>query len=294
MNYLEIEPFASIANYIKNNNKGDVNPYHNNEHMMFVFNNAMTLFDHYKKEYDLSEQDRINLGVACLFHDFNHSGGKLKDSENIEYAIEAFVFYLEEHPSNISIEHVINLISVTEFPHKDIDLSILGKIIRDADMMGAISDNFIEIIKSLAEEIGYDIEKFLPIQLKFLQDVKYNTKYCRDLLEERREDILKEISNPVNFIKLKRATHDMVITLKNVTQAQAIALRKMFEYMEFLGHIGSSRTCSFYADGDGDFRPKFSYSYPEQLPEVRSISGVNMETGDYKVDYDSIAWKIYH
>lgn len=31
----------------------------------------------------------------------------------------------------------------------------------------------------------------------------------------------------------------------------------MLKHMEMLGGIGSSRELSFYADGDGDFRPKF-------------------------------------
>ncbi len=34
----------------------------------------------------------------------------------------------------------------------------------------------------------------------------------------------------------------------------------MLKYMQFLGGIGSSRKVSFYADGDGDFRPKFEWS----------------------------------
>jgi hypothetical protein len=38
----------------------------------------------------------------------------------------------------------------------------------------------------------------------------------------------------------------------------------MLKYMERLGGIGSSREVSFYADGDGDFRPKFKWS--EHLP----------------------------
>lgn len=34
----------------------------------------------------------------------------------------------------------------------------------------------------------------------------------------------------------------------------------MLKYMEYLGGIGSSRKVSFFADGDGDFRPKFEWS----------------------------------
>lgn len=33
----------------------------------------------------------------------------------------------------------------------------------------------------------------------------------------------------------------------------------MLKYMQFLGSAGSSRLVSFYADGDGDFHPKFEW-----------------------------------
>ena len=107
---------------------------------------------------------------------------------------------------------------------------------------------------------------------------------------------------------LKRKVQKLVITLENVGQADAIALIKMFKYMQYLGNIGSSRMCSFFADGDGSFHPKASFEYPETLPEVPEIDGVvtwNEETkklegypipseGDFAIDSDSIAWKIYH
>lgn len=107
---------------------------------------------------------------------------------------------------------------------------------------------------------------------------------------------------------IKRKEQKLVITLDGVSQSDAIALIKMFEYMEHLGKIGSSRWCSFFADGDGSFRPKVSFEYPEELPELPEISGhviYNKEkkrleghpissSGDFAIDSDSIAWKIYH
>jgi len=40
----------------------------------------------------------------------------------------------------------------------------------------------------------------------------------------------------------------------------------MLKYMQFLGGIGSSRKVTFYADGDGDFRPSFVWD--EILPDA--------------------------
>ena len=40
----------------------------------------------------------------------------------------------------------------------------------------------------------------------------------------------------------------------------------MLKYMQQLGTLGSSRRVSFYADGDGDFRPKFKWD--KTLPSM--------------------------
>ena len=34
----------------------------------------------------------------------------------------------------------------------------------------------------------------------------------------------------------------------------------MLKYMQLLGNVGASRKVSIYADGDGDFRPKFKWN----------------------------------
>ena len=92
---------------------------------------------------------------------------------------------------------------------------------------------------------------------------------------------------------LKRDTHTLYITLENVSPSDAIALMKMFKYMERLGNAGSSRNCTFFADGDGSFHPTASFVYPIELPEVPDIDGITKD-GSFKIDSDSIGWRIYH
>ena len=55
----------------------------------------------------------------------------------------------------------------------------------------------------------------------------------------------------------------------------------MLRYMQFLGSIGSSRKVSFYADGDGDFRPKFSWDN-SLSDKADPIEG--KDSGDYYYD----------
>jgi len=48
----------------------------------------------------------------------------------------------------------------------------------------------------------------------------------------------------------------------------------MLKYMEQLGGMGCSREVSFYADGDGDFRPQFKFDIDyEEVKLVKDIGG---------------------
>jgi hypothetical protein len=184
--------FDEVKNYLSENNKTE-NAYHNNKHMIDVFNNTMTLFDEYQEEYELTENDKLHLGLAALFHDFNHSGGKLKDYENIELALTALKEYLDSTNKSKLYNDIKHIIIATEFPHKDIQLDFLQKIIRDADTMGGISKDWISIVKSLAKEYNKTLQEFIPTQIKFLDTVKFNTDYCNGLLANNKEKIIKEL-----------------------------------------------------------------------------------------------------
>jgi len=186
--------------YILENNLVE-NDYHNNEHMVNVFNNAMILFNHYKDEYELTPYNKLCLGLAALFHDFNHSGGKLKDSENIELALVSLKEFLDTiteftkftNKSDL-YSQIENIIIATEFPHLDIDLDILQKIIRDADTMGGIIEGWKSVVANLASEYNKSLEEFIPTQIKFLDTVKFNTDYCNELLKNNKEKIIEELN----------------------------------------------------------------------------------------------------
>lgn len=184
--------FYSAKTYILENNLVE-NDYHNNEHMINVFNNAMLLFDYYKDEFGL--YDKLILGLAALFHDFNHSGGKLKDSENIELALASLKEFLSSFDKSDLYDDIKNIIVATEFPHLDIDLDPLQKIIRDADTMGGIIDGWQSVVKNLASEYNKTLEEFIPTQIKFLNSVKFNTDYCNQLLKDNKERIISELNN---------------------------------------------------------------------------------------------------
>lgn len=186
--------FYSAKTYILENNIVE-NDYHNNEHMINVFNNAMVLFENYKDEYGLTPYDKLILGLAALFHDFNHSGGKLKDSENIELALASLKDFLSSIDKSDLYNDIKNIIVATEFPHLDIDLDSLQKIIRDADTMGGIIEGWQSVVKNLASEYNKTLMEFIPTQIKFLNSVKFNTDYCNQLLKDNKDAIITELNN---------------------------------------------------------------------------------------------------
>ena len=191
--------FYEAKTYILENNLVE-NDYHNNEHMINVFNNSMVLFNHYKDEYKLPPYHKLVLGLAALFHDFNHSGGRLKDSENIELALVALKEFLVTINKSDLYDDIKNIIIATEFPHLDIDLDILQKIIRDADTMGGIIDGWKSVVANLASEYNKSIEEFIPTQIKFLDTVKFNTDYCNQLLKDNKEKIIEELNKMVTTL----------------------------------------------------------------------------------------------
>jgi hypothetical protein len=99
---------------------------------------------------------------------------------------------------------------------------------------------------------------------------------------------------------------DMTVTFRNVTRAQAIALEAMFNFWQSLGRAGSSRMVSFFADGDGNFRPTVDVAfgadpYPTTSEEEREAlrraafitNGEESNELSIPLDFDAVAWKLH-
>jgi hypothetical protein len=135
---------------------------------------------------------------ASLFHDFDHSGGELPDNLNIDLAIKGFVNYVNKYDIIVNVKRVSNIIRVTEFPHVDMKLTILQKIIRDADVLGGVSDDWVKIVSSLAAEYDKTLLEFMPIQLSFLDNIKFNLPYSVNMLNNNKNEIKKELQKLKN------------------------------------------------------------------------------------------------
>ena len=66
--------------------------------------------------------------------------------------------------------------------------------------------------------------------------------------------------NPIGGVVTKMDGKTMEFNIKVKMKDRWVPhFLNMLKYMESLGNAGSSRTVTFYADGDGDFRPKFKW-----------------------------------
>lgn len=180
--------------FIVENSSSNYLPYHNLNHLLTVLKYSDLIAHGEEVYYD----QRTSLHLASLFHDVNHSGGKLKDSENIDNAISSFQQFFSQKDSGLSasvISEVIQLIKVTEFPYTKAHSATtsMEKIIRDADMMQQFEYNWInQTTLGLASESGINIKDFIPKQRHFLEDIQFLTKTGRNLKKEKWGKVMDE------------------------------------------------------------------------------------------------------
>lgn len=176
------------------------NPYHNFRHVTHVLWLCMEACKFYSHE--LTAREMRNVLIAALFHDFDHSGQPIPDSENIRRAIAG----LQRHIASEDMEHfrsITYLIEITEFPYK-IETQYLGlqaQIIRDADMSQAMSVAWIQqVVFGLAKEWGKKSIDVLRMQRPFHQNLKFHTRWAQELFPP--EVIREKISESEELIEL--------------------------------------------------------------------------------------------
>lgn len=83
----------------------------------------------------------------------------------------------------------------------------------------------------------------------------------------------------------------VTVTLR-LTVPQRVAFEDMLATWNFLGSAGASRWTAFFADGDGNFKPKATIDgrkpeYTELMTQAEKWNG-----DEYRMDFDAIAWRL--
>ncbi len=127
---------------------------------------------------------------------------------------------------------------------------------------------------------GHNLKEFDVMSLKqYLKEVPEN-KEVRKYLEktEKEDSIIKNTNAYTN------TDTDTTFTIKCTMKYRWVPhFLSMLKYMQHLGGVGSSRVVAFYADGDGDFRPKFEWN-KELLSPSSEVRPVSDEKGDRLYD----------
>ena len=171
--------------FVLANNPSNDLPYHNLTHTL------STVLCCYEAGtyYNLPLVSLRPLCVAALFHDFDHTGGVLPDSENIKLAIAGFSQQncLNSFPWYTEFAtQVPRFISVTEYPYVLPPICLEERIIRDCDLLSVIYDDWYERIvinlgKEMSVKYGREVPEYEMVkgQIEFLGKVTMFTEWGR-------------------------------------------------------------------------------------------------------------------
>lgn len=179
-----------------------MNAYHNLHHeLSCVYWAHACAVNSSKRDFDLKA-----LLLGPLFHDHNHSGGRLSDFENVERALDFWKTRMWAKVENEVFDAVIKIISCTEFTDGKFPIEPVtfeAQCMRDADLMSIYSYEGRELLICLAHEMGFNLinddEEFLEKSNTFLKGARMFTEHghymhstflsdCLELLEVQVEE----------------------------------------------------------------------------------------------------------
>lgn len=183
--------------YIIEHNESNNLPYHGLRHTIQVTKNVFKICSEIFK--DKNTQVIKLMLISALFHDFNHSGGRLSDSLNIEIAIENVKKYCLESGRNINdLPFIEKVIQATQYPYITTNVDIYGNIIRDADLAQSASDDFIYFVLGMQQEFG--VKSFKDIcknTIEFNNTNKFILKESEELFSKDRNSNIKLLESYV-------------------------------------------------------------------------------------------------
>lgn len=167
--YTQYPVLIDAIKYIIENNPGNGHSYHGIDHLFTVFKYACDVSEYNKCE------NRLELLVAALFHDYDHKGKMGNDNENILKACDGLSEFHTLFPV-FDLAFACYIITCTEYPYvvPEEDLTKEGKIIRDCDLSYLFEDlSIVKLYYGLRTEFGTTLEQFVSSQDKFFNSVKF-------------------------------------------------------------------------------------------------------------------------
>lgn len=192
---------------IKNSTSNDL-PYHNFNHLLTVVRYVYDACEFYTfpVTHNLNEKDKLEILMAALFHDVNHSGGKETDEVNVYKAKKTFHYFVRTLNIDIDKDEVCKIIDATQYPYiiEPKNMSFKQQIIRDADLMQVFEYNWIQQnMMGLCSEMNITMDKMIPGQKNFLMNAQFNTSWgvkWKNQLWKDVEEKLNQLEELYNII----------------------------------------------------------------------------------------------
>lgn len=188
-------------NYILKNNKSNLAPYHNLNHMLCVVKYCYHALEFMNM---LSDENSESLLLAALFHDFNHSMGRRDDSFNVREAKSGFDNFCKTTIIDINKDLIHNIIDATEYPYviENKDLNIYQAIIRDADLMQILESDWItHVILGLCEEMHYPLKELMVGEKVFLKNMKFHSPYGKMMQQKFGKQVWEDFKKLEELLK---------------------------------------------------------------------------------------------
>ncbi|MBB5394985.1 Pycsar system effector family protein [Mucilaginibacter sp. AK015] len=194
--------------------------YHDKAHTEGMVAAAAQIGNHYQ----LTDRDFFIVQAAAWFHDL----GYMVDIAHHEAqsAVLAENFLRKHDADEADIEQIKNCILATQMPQNPVTL--LDKIVCDADLFHLGTDDFFKTDKRLLKEIRAlyhkDISKteWRRKSLKFLEDHRYHTDYCQVLLSSGKQANIQALKSKIAAAEEKEAQKPAE-TMQGATSTPTVA-----------------------------------------------------------------------
>ncbi len=199
-------------------------PYHNWNHTLRVLDAVKKLIS---ADASIDDRSALQLQIAALFHDI----GYFTDCKNHEQvsADKAAEFLSSYSFPEEDIQEIQQLILATKPEWK------AGKknqyILRDADMSGLASKDYMTIVEGLRQEKNYGRnhkeiakEKWIKENIKFLSAYKYESEVGRQLFNKGRKKNIKKLKKKKKAMK-KESRVQTIASSKSAQTQLKTALR---------------------------------------------------------------------
>jgi HD superfamily phosphodiesterase len=221
-----------VTGLFNDNNKPAL-VFHNLEHTKNVVDRTKEIAGHYY----LSENDMLAVYVAAWFHDTGYlfTTPDQHEEKSVELMKEFMKEFVTKHAADEKlIETIADCILATRAPRQHDTL--LKEIICDADTYHLGTKEFKEVNQKVWEEYNQTGTVLTEAEwnektIELLTEHKFHTKYCKDLLEKRKQKNMKKLTKKAEVEEEETQTDEEAMSLSDMKKDKTGLMTKGIQTM---------------------------------------------------------------